>query len=123
MDNSLEEKRAQRYLFLKRLYDLANGDTVPHFSRGEIGSQLGWDKATTDKVSIYLKEEGLVKFVALGTVSLTHAGVIQIENALNHPGQQTQYFPAVSIIIVSAQGDVTVNGNVIGRDQNTSNLP
>lgn len=117
MDSNLEKKRAQRYLFLKHLYDLADGDTFPNFGFAEIRGQLGWDEATTDKVMNYLQDEGLIKFVSFGTIGITHAGVIHIEDAISHPAQPTKYFPAISFIMVSAGGDVTVNGDVIGRDK------
>ena len=118
--DDLAKKKAQRYLYLKRLYDLADGDTFPIFGFAEIGNQLGWDEVTTDKVINYLRDEGLIRFVTFGTVSITHAGVKQIENAADHPDQPTRYFPASSLIIISASGDITIGGDVIGQNKKTN---
>ncbi len=117
MEN-LQKKKAQRYIYLKHLYDLADGDTVQSFAFEEIGNQLGWDNSTRDKVENYLQEEGLIDFPSFGQVSITHKGVRQIEQAIDHSDQPSRYFPPVSLIIINANHDVTIGGDVIGRDKN-----
>ena len=115
--DSLQKKKAQRYLYLKRLYKLTDGDTVKSFERKKIGGELGWDEATTHNVAFYLKDEGLIRYQTFTKISITHRGVKQIEKAQSYPDQPTNYFPPPQIIIFAPNGDITIGGDVIGRDK------
>ena len=42
----------------------------------------------------YLRSEGLVDSKALGTVSITHDGIKEVEKAIIEPGQSTSHFAA-----------------------------
>ncbi len=112
----IEQKRAQRFLYLKRLYDLTDGDPAHSFALEAVGHALGWDDATRDPVETYLQNEGLIDVPTFGQVSLTHKGVQQIERAISEPDHATQYFPPTSHIVILASGDITIHGDVIGRD-------
>ncbi len=111
----IEQKRAQRYLYLKRLYELAGGTTSTSFAFEAIGQELGWDDTTRDQVETYLQNEGLIEVPAFDQVGITPKGVQQIERAIAEPDHATQYFPPLSHIVVLASGDVTIHGDVIGR--------
>ena len=118
--NAIEKKRAQRFLYLKRLYELSGGDKFSYFPFLEIGRELGWDDAATNEIIDYLEDERLIHFPTFGTVSMTHAGVKLIEKALSNPDRSTGYFPPANIIIV-VNGDFTIGGDFVGRNKTTSN--
>ena len=72
----------------------------------ELGSSIGFSEDVTDSICRYLDGEGLLEFVAFdGTISITHSGIIEIENALSKPKVATKYFPAFN--------SIHIHGNVI----------
>jgi hypothetical protein len=117
--DTIMKKKAQRFLYLKRLYEITEGDTFNLVARKDIGRELGWDESTTDGVTNYLQEEGLMKSQTFTKVGITHRGVKSIEAALNQPDKPTDYFPAANIIIV-VNGNLTVGGDIVGRDKTTT---
>lgn len=117
---TIEQKKAQRFLYLKRLYEKADGNTFLDFIFTDIGRELGWDDQTSDEVTEYLKNEGLIEFISFTNVTSTHPGLKLMEEALSSPAQPTHYFPPANIIIV-VNGNFTVQGSIIGRDQTITN--
>jgi hypothetical protein len=79
----IKKKNAQRFLYLKCLYELSNSNTLSYFQFTEIGKELGWKDEITDETTDYLKDEGLIDFPSFGTVSITHAGIKHVEDSLN----------------------------------------
>ncbi len=77
--STVEQKKAQRDLYLKRLYEFSDGNVLRDVPYAVIGQALGWDDETSDKVTAYLKNEGLIDFPAVGKVRLTHKGVKRVE--------------------------------------------
>ena len=102
---SLEEKKRQRLVFIGRLYQRTDGDTSATVEISEIASELGWSEEEAYSVARYLGEEGLLRFPAKGAVAMTHAGVVEMEAALQNPQEPTGHFPALSV--VNVYGNVT----------------
>ena len=117
--NAIATKKAQRFLYLKRLYELSEGNRLAYFPFAEIGQEFGWDVALCDDVTDYLKNEGLIEYPAFGTVGITHLGIKLIEKALGNPEEDMGYFPPANIIIVVG-GNFTVGGDIIGRDKSAA---
>jgi hypothetical protein len=78
---------------MRKLYEINDG--IPEH-RGadlfEIGKELGMGDIVTIDTFDFLKDEGLVKWVLMGGISITQLGVRSVETALNH--RLTAYFPA-----------------------------
>jgi hypothetical protein len=116
---TIETRKARRFLYLRHLYEAVNDKTLLMCNRVELGTELGWDQGTTDSVVDYLRDKGLVKTLTFGSVSITHEGIDAIENALSNPSQPTHYFPCPDVVVV-IQGNIVFNGDVIGRDKTTT---
>lgn len=98
---SVEELRADRFRFLKALYEAGGGDEYAFISMFAIGESLGFDRGYTSNIAQYLKGEGLIEFRALGgIISISHYGIREVEDAISHPEQPTHYFPAVNNITI-----------------------
>jgi hypothetical protein len=117
--NLVEIKRAQRFIYLKRLYEITNGSLLTAVKASDLGSELGWENATCDSVITYLISEGLIKYMTFGHVVLTHSGVKQIEAALSQPDIASVRFPAANVIVI-VNGDFTIGGDIVGRDKTTT---
>lgn len=109
----IEKKRANRFLFLKALYEATGGSPTRYVSMHELGSDIGLSQEETSDAYHFLRQEGLVRQIgAGGSIVIEHEGVRQIENAIAQPDKPTQYFPSVNIINVeSMQGSQIVQGS------------
>lgn len=98
MDKLIETK-ANRFKFLKTLYEVTQGDEYKFVSMWDIGEELGFSRNDVELISQYLAGEDLIKFMTLGGgISITHWGVVQVEEALEKPDKPTDYFPPTNII-------------------------
>lgn len=97
--NTIDELRKKRFQFLHRLYEKTEGNEHEMINMWDLGKELGFEKAETDRISQYLVGEYLMEYAAMGgIIAITHQGVIEVENAISHPEEATQYFPPVNII-------------------------
>lgn len=101
----LEEKRRRRLAFMERLYARTDGDSMARVQAREIGEELRWTEEELFRILGYLSAEGLLEFLAIGgSVAITHLGVVEMEQAIEHPETPTTHFPPIAIINVF--GDV-----------------
>lgn len=64
-----------------------------------IGESLSFDKATTNRVMEYLEGQGIAAYVVTGgNVALTHAGRLEVEEAISSPDRPTRHFVANNIV-------------------------
>jgi hypothetical protein len=111
----LEHKRRLRTAIMKWAYEVTGGnestggDATRFTLPGDWAGQLP-TKDDVDAAFAYLHGEGLLDVRLSGesmplTFELTHAGVLEIEQALDAPTQRTEHFAPI-ISITQVQGDV-----------------
>ncbi len=107
MDNErLTQKKQQRYDFLKKLYDKTDGKDLVPVNFDGFAEELGLNKEATRDVIQYLKGEGLVRQHTQELVSITHAGVLEVEETMEHPDRPTSHFPpGVNILHIETVKD------------------
>ena len=115
--STVEQKKAQRDRYLKRLYEFSDGNVLRDVPYAVIGQALGWDDEIGDKVTAYLKNEGLIDFPAVGKVRLTHKGVKRVEKALIRSPRAKRPRSPRGFVTLMAEGDINVGGDVVGRDR------
>lgn len=75
----------------------------------EVGECLKLDHQETNQVFDYLAGEGLVEAMALGGgISLTHLGVIEVEQAIEAPDKPTEHFLPVNVINIGTMSNSTL---------------
>jgi len=78
--SSIEEKKKNRILFLKKLYEISKGSRYTIIRMDAIGKELGFEYSVTSDTAEYLEKEGLIKWQGIGgELSLTHRGIKIIE--------------------------------------------
>jgi len=83
-----------------------------------LGDELGFDEKETDRISQYLVGEYLMEYAAMGgIIAITHQGVIEVEDALSHPEEPTQYFPPVNIINIHHMQNSQIQQGTINSTQ------
>jgi len=118
MPDTVAEKSLKRFQLLKNLYDETDGDRLSRISIWEAGESVGLDRQETRKAYDYLVNEGLVKASAMnGGASITHAGIIEVEQAEKAPQQPTEHFPANTAIHI--HGNVTGSALQVGNTGST----
>jgi hypothetical protein len=108
MSRNLNDKRQQRLVFMRRLYEISGGETTKDSGKYELGKEFGWTPDETDSVTEYLDAEGLLEITGEGTaaqVRLKHAGVLEVEKAIANPNAPTEHFPALRWIVERRAAD------------------
>jgi hypothetical protein len=115
--STVEQKKAQRVRYLRRLYDFSDGNALRDVPYAVIGRALEWDDDTSDRVTAYLKNGGLIDFPAVGKVRLTHKGVKQVEKSLSRSRRAPRRTTSRCFVTLSAEGNIHIGGDVVGRDK------
>ncbi len=93
----VKEKRADRFEFLHKVYELTNGSTQIWYDGKEIGASLGFEYSYSKDIYMYLKSKSLIKPYGHGlTLFITEYGIDEIEEALEQPNEPTEYFPPIN---------------------------
>jgi hypothetical protein len=114
----IKEKKERRFKMQKKIYDITGGDEDKFVEMWKIGEELGFDRATTEQTTQYLAAEGLIAFLGLGgIIGITHYGIKQMEQALEHPDQPSRYFPPVNIINIGSMSNSQIQQGAIQSTQ------
>lgn len=97
---TIEEKKKQRYQFLKKLYDKTNGSENIYVTSEEITDGLNINKEAISNIIDYLIEEHLIAIPAFGVISITHYGICEVEAAESNPNKPTEHFLPLNIISI-----------------------
>ncbi len=114
------ELKKKRFLFLKKLHEVIDGDSDAHASMWDIGEFFKFDKEETRKITNYLFGENLVKAAGLGgAISITHEGIKEVEEAISKPKKATDHFPpAVNIIKIEKMVNSQIQQSTKESSQN-----
>lgn len=106
---SLEQKKKNRFLFLKCLYESSNGDTRAMFDMREVGKELKLNSDEISQIVDYLIGELLIESRALGgIIGLTHWGIKEVEQAIQNPNKPTEHFLPLNIINIETMTNSTL---------------
>ena len=110
MNTLLDEKRKNRFVLLRKLYDMTGGLADRHLiDIRQAGRESGMGENVALDTFEYLKGEGLTQWMALGGIgTITHWGVKEVEDALDH--KQTAHFPANIVLLVNSPGASVISG-------------
>lgn len=88
----VQRRDAERYRFLRSLYDATDGDTFATVDMIDFFKSLGLSEDAGLRVYRYLDQEGLASARTVGGIEITHAGVNEIEASLRRPNHATAHF-------------------------------
>lgn len=111
--NAIEERKRERWLLLEGIYQEVGGTSeLVTVDPSEVGEKRGLSPQVVNRTVSYLKGEGLIEiFTLAGHVHLTHAGVQEVEAAMEHPNRPTEHFPPQIIQITGSQNVNIGSGN------------
>jgi len=95
---TLEQRRKQRFEFMRCLYEMSRGSERLLFYDHEVGDAIGLARTEAEAAAQYLAEKGLVRVVMGHIISISHAGADELEAALEQPQQATAHFPPAQSI-------------------------
>jgi hypothetical protein len=90
---TLEQRRKQRFEFMRCLYEMSRGSERVLFYVHEVGDAVGLGLIEAETAAHYLAEKGLIRVVMGHIISISQAGADELETALEHPQQATVHFP------------------------------
>jgi hypothetical protein len=90
---NLEQRRKQRFQFLRSLYEMSRGSERVLFYVEEVGDAVGLGQLEAEAAAQHLAEKGLIRVVMAHIISISQAGADELETALEQPEQPTTHFP------------------------------
>jgi hypothetical protein len=90
---TLEQRRKQRFQFLRSLYEMSRGSERVLFYVEEVGDAVGLGVLEAEAAAQYLGEKGLIRVVMANIISISQAGADELETAIEQPEQPTTHFP------------------------------
>lgn len=98
----INEIKEKRFKFLHMVYNLSNADEHKDIQSYQLGKDLGFSNDFISKLIRYLDKEDLIIFREDSgiTISISHPGIIEVENALSKPNEPTEHFPPVKNTII-----------------------
>lgn len=127
MNTVLKQKKTDRFLFLKNVYESCSGSVRAIVNMFDVGKELGFDSSYTSDIVNYLSGEGLIQPAALGGgIRLTHSGVKEYEQALEDPQNPTQHFLPLNIINIGTMNNSSLqqgtNESIINQNLDKKNI-
>jgi hypothetical protein len=113
---NLDQRRTQRFQFLRALYEMSRGSERVLLYVGEVGDAVGLGEMEALAAAQYLGEKRLIRVVMGQIISISHAGMDELETALEQPEQATTHFPpAQSIVWKPITPPLTITTAAIGK--------
>ncbi len=125
MQDHLKKKQKIRFDFLKKLYELSDGDTNKYVNPAVIAQGIGIDDVDELRIVVnYLENEHLIEAIKLhwgpASVRLTHYGLQEVEDAVSQPDKPTEHFPPVNILYVNQMIGSAIQQGTVGSTQSVS---
>jgi len=97
----IKEIKEKRFQFLYSLYNLSDLNEDKIFKTYKLGKKLGFSDNFTSTVRTYLNNKGLIRlWDDIGRdISISHDGIIEVEDALSKPDEPTEHFPPAKNVI------------------------
>jgi hypothetical protein len=111
------QKQKKRYKVLLDVWREVGGKEYERTNFLVICGRQNIELEEAQEILNYLSTEGLVDFIPVFMVGLTHKGLVEIEKSINQPEKSTEHFP--STIIQNFNAAV---GTVQTGSHNTSNV-
>ena len=115
----IAQKKRVRYEFLNKLYDVTDGDTSLIVNMWELGKEIKIERKDISNIVDYLKGEYLIEPMTLGGgISITHEGILEIEELHNSPDVPTVHFPAINVINIENMNNSAIQQGNTNSTQN-----
>jgi hypothetical protein len=113
---NLDQRRKQRFQFLRCLYEMSRGSERVLLYVEEVGDAVGLGETEALAAAQYLGEKRLIRIVMGNIISISQAGTDELEIALDQPEQATTHFPpAQSVVWKPITAPPTIAQDAIGK--------
>jgi len=114
----IKELQKHRSQFIKKLYDMVEGDESRIIHMENVGNELGFGRDYSFQIGSYLKGENLLEYVTSGGgVQLTHKGVQEVEEAIANPNEPTEHFAPFNIINIGTMNNSQIQQGTVNSTQ------
>ena len=113
---NLDQRRTQRFQFLRALYEMSRGSERVLLYVEEVGDAVGLCEMDALHAAQYLGEKKLIRVLMRNIISVSQDGIDELETALEQPEQATTHFPpAQSIDWKPVTPPLTITTAAIGK--------
>jgi hypothetical protein len=96
---NLDQRRKQRFQFLRCLYEMSRGSERVLLYVEEVGDAVGLGETEALAAAQYLGEKRLIRVVMGNIISVSQTGIDELETALDQPEQATTHFPPAQSVV------------------------
>jgi hypothetical protein len=116
------QETEKRFTLLSLLYELSDGNPDKTIYVNALLQRADLAEKECKNSLTYLEKEGLIKFMSgeMTLVQITHKGIKEIEQAINHPKQDTEHFPTQIIQHIHGNNYGAVQAGGQGNTQNVT---
>ncbi|AIF83032.1 hypothetical protein NTE_00957 [Candidatus Nitrososphaera evergladensis SR1] len=108
---------------MHRVYELTCGNEHTSVNMWQVGQELGFGEGHSELTHIivqYLTGEGLITGTGIGgNIGITHFGIKEVEEALEHPEQPTEHFAPLATVNIIHVGQMN-NSQIQASGANSS---
>lgn len=96
MRDTVSEKDRVRCQLLRAVYEATNGDRYADVDIEDFIASQRLPREAAEEALFYLTDKGLLEMRSVGSVNLTHRGIVELEDSIRQPRRPTQHLtPAV----------------------------
>jgi hypothetical protein len=126
----VQEIQKKRYAMLLKAWEDANYKESVEVSFDSIRDTYGWSDEDARSLMYYLREEQLLNWNN-GRISLTHKGIVEIEQSITRPQKSTEHFQSqviqhfhatVGAVQNASDSNAVINLNLRSQHQEISGL-
>lgn len=113
----IQERAILRFKYLECVYKSTNGNRFRSVNMNDVAKAVGipWDVA--DQVITYLRDEHLIENMTRTQITITHTGILEVEQTHLKPNEPTQHFPAGNIINIGTMTNSAIQQGSNGATQ------
>jgi hypothetical protein len=113
----IQERAILRFKYLECVYNSTNGNRFSSVDMNDVAKVIGIPLDVVDQVVTYLRDENLIENRTRTQISVTHSGILEIEQAHLKPDEPTQHFPAGNVINIGTMTNSAIQQGSNGATQ------
>jgi hypothetical protein len=110
----LVREQEARFAILRKLYEDSDGNPLSMFSPDDVAAETELDTAQFERAVLYLAQESLLELTST-SVSISHNGIVELEQALKEPAQPTVHFLPLNQIQIGTMIGSTIHQGTLNN--------
>lgn len=102
---TVDDRMSRRLMLMDALYEEVGDNTRANVAVDQLAPQLGWTSAEASPVVEYLRAQGLLERHMGNRVSITNAGIVEVERSRLEPDEPTEHLPPSNAVYIGGSAE------------------